>query len=69
MPVNPDTFQSIITNWLGKLKDSYKLLLDNHKTDLENSVPLLGIEIDNQLNFEKHVAVLCQKAGCQLNAL
>ena len=35
----------------------------------ENSVTLLGIEIDNKLNFEKHVTALCQKAGRQLNSL
>ena len=32
---------------------------------MENSVTLLGIEIDN----EKHVTALCQKSGSQLNAL
>ena len=30
---------------------------------------LLGIKIDNKLDFEKHVTTLCQKAGRQLNAL
>ena len=69
MVVNPDKFQFIIINRLGKLKDSYELLIDNHKIDLENSITLLSIEIDNRLNFEKHVTALCQKAGCQLNAL
>ena len=29
----------------------------------------LGIEIDNKLNFEKHVTAPCQKAGRRLNAL
>ena len=67
--VNPDKFQSIIINRLGKLKDSYELLIGNHKLDSENSVTVLGIEIDNKLNFEKHVTALCQKAGSQLNAL
>ena len=31
MVVNPDKFQSVIINRLGKLKDSYELLTDNHK--------------------------------------
>ena len=38
MVVNPDKFQSMIINRLGKLKDSYKALIDNHKTDSENFV-------------------------------
>ena len=33
------------------------------------SLTLLGIEIDNKLNFEKHITALCQKFGRQLNAL
>ena len=69
MVVNPDKFQPIIINRLEKLKDSYRPLTDNHKIDSENSVTLLGIEIDNKLNFEKHVTELCQKAGRQLNSL
>ena len=69
MVVNPDKFPSIIINRLGKLKNSYELLTDNYKIDLENSVTLLGIEIDNYLNFEKHVEAQCQKVGRQLNAL
>ena len=53
-------------NRLGKLKHSSKLLIDNHKNDSENSTTLLGIKIDNKLNFEKHVKALCQKAGCYI---
>ena len=69
MVVNPNIFQSIVINRLGRLKNSYYLLIDNHKIDSENSVTLLGIEIDNKLNFEKHVTAQCQKADRQLNAL
>ena len=43
--------------------------IDNHKIGSENSVTLLGIKIDNKLNFEKHVTALCQKPGRQLNGL
>ena len=69
MVVNPDKFQSIIINRLGKLKDSYELLIDNHKIDSENSLTLLGIKIVNKLNIETHVTPLCQKASRQLYAL
>ena len=69
MVVNPGKFQPTIINRLGKLKDSHELLIDNHKIDSENSLTLLDIEIDNKLNFEKHVTELCQKAGRQLNSL
>ena len=66
MVVNPHKFQSVIINRLGKLKNSYELLIDNHKIDSENSVTLLGIEIDNKLNFGEHVTTVCQKVGRQL---
>ena len=56
--VNPDKFQSITINRLGKLKTFYELLIDNHKIHSANSVTLLGIEIDNKLNFRKHVTAL-----------
>ena len=69
MVVNPDKIQSIISNRLEKFKNYYKLLIDNHKIDLENSITLSGIETDNKLNFEKHVTALCQKPSHQLNAL
>ena len=34
-----------------------------------SSVKLLGIEIDNKLNFEKYVFNIDQKASNQLNAV
>ena len=35
----------------------------------EDVVRLLGVNIDNQLNFDQHINNLCRKAGQQLNAL
>ena len=34
----------------------------------ENSVKLLGIEVDNKLSFEQHISIHCNKASNQLNA-
>ena len=33
MEANPDKFKSVIINKLGKLKDSYELLIDNYKNN------------------------------------
>ena len=60
MVVNPDKFQPTIINRLRKLKNSYELLIDNHKIDSENYVTLLGFKIDSKPIFEKHVTTLCQ---------
>ena len=62
-------YKSVTINKLRMSKNSYGLLIGNHKIDSENSVTSLGIEIDNKLNFGRHVTTLCQKTGCQLNAL
>ena len=69
MVVNLDKFQSIIINRLRRLKNSYELLIDIHKTDWKNFVALLGIKIDNKVNFENHVTTVCWKASRQLNVL
>ena len=42
--VNSEIFLSIIINRLVKLKDSYKLLIDEHEIDSENSVTLLDMK-------------------------
>ena len=36
---------------------------------MESSVKLLHIEIDNKLNFEKHISNTCKNASNQLNAI
>ena len=43
--------------------------IENKKITSEHSVTLLGIEMENQQNFENHVSTLCKKAGSQLTAI
>ena len=35
----------------------------------ENCMKLLGVEIDNNFSFEKHICTLGKKASSQLNAI
>ena len=69
MIVNPEKFQAIVVKRNTKMKDSYPLNINDLTINYENSVKLLGIEIDNRLSFEKHVSTLCNKASNQLNAI
>ena len=44
------------------MENKYEMFVENKKTISEHSsVRLLGIKIDNQLNFENHVSTLCKK--------
>lgn len=69
MIVNPEKFQAIVVKKNAKMKDSYPLFINDQTINSENSVKLLGIEIDNKLSFEKHISNLCKKASNQLNAI
>ena len=43
----------------------------NHNVTIQSvsNVKLLGVNIDVELNFNHHIALLCNKAGRQINAL
>ena len=72
MIVNPDTCQSMIDMYLKKdKKDQSKSVLNMKGVELtiESAVKLLGIEIGNKLNFEKHISNICKKASNQLNTI
>ena len=60
MIVNPDKFQSMT---ISSKKDLTKSVLNKNGVELtmKSSLKLLGIEIDNKLNFEKHISNIFQK--------
>ena len=66
MVTNPDKFQVM---FLG-LNEKHKLRLniEGVKISATKNVKLLGIEIDNQLRFSKHVKTLCDKTNKKVNA-
>ena len=69
MIVNPDKFQAIIFNRNPGNENAYTLKFDNTEIQTSSEVLLLGIEIDNNLNFKKHIHQLVKKAAGQLNFL
>ena len=68
MTVNPDKFQSMIISLKKDLRKSV-LNINGVELTMESSVKLLDIEIDKQLNFEKHISNICKKASNQVNAI
>ena len=69
MIVNPEKCQPIVVKKNAKMKDSYPLNINDQTIDSENSVKLLGIEIDNNLSFEQHISTLYNKLSNKLNAI
>ena len=67
MIANPDKFQAIILSRNSSKQDTYQLKFDNNVIQSSPEVILLGMEIDNKLNFNKHVHQLVKRAGGQLN--
>ena len=66
MIANPDKFQSFNTTYVDIRID---IKIGQQSIKSESYVKLLGVRIDNKLNFDSHISKLCQNAFAQLNAL
>ena len=68
MIVKPDKFQSLI---MCSDKDLSKSVLNTNVVEvtIESSAKLLSIEIDNKLDFKKHISNIRKKASNQLNVI
>ena len=68
MKANPEKFQAIA---IGKKsnKENITFNIDGLQIKCEDDVNLLGLTIDFNLNFNKHISNLCKKASRQLNVL
>ena len=66
---NSDKFQVIVVHHNKNINENYILTANNVEIESKDSVKLLGIEIDNKLLFDKHIASLCKKAANQLHAI
>ena len=69
MIVNPKKFQSIIIDRQNKENLSQEISFEGTTIKSQDNVTLLGLEIDNKLNFDKHISILCKKSAGQLNAI
>jgi hypothetical protein len=56
---------------IGKKSFDHKIVfeLKGNRIESENDVKLLGVTIDYELKFDKHISDICKKASRQLNVL
>ena len=67
MKANPDKYQTITFG--NKQNEAMTLKIDNAQIDSQDSVKLLGICIDNKLNFSQQASSVCKKASKKVNAM
>ena len=63
MIANPGKLQAMVITSFSKMENIHEMYIENKKITSEHFVRLLGTEIDNQLNFDNHVSMLCKKAA------
>ena len=70
MKANPSKFQLMFLKPnRSNMSVPCNIQIDNCKINSSDEVSLLGITIDNKLNFDQHVLKLCKKAARQLKIL
>ena len=68
MQTNPDKFQAIAVGKKTYAKEPV-FYIESANISCDEVVKLLGIDIDYQLNFDKHIKNICSKASQQLSVL
>ena len=69
MIINPDKFQAIFLNKKKSNLTNIPLTIDNQTIKSVPSVELLGIHLDDRLNFNLHISYIFRSIANQLNAL
>ena len=69
LQANPAKFRSMLLKNKTVNAEDFNIIVDNDILNLTDDMTVLGISIDNKLNFNSHVSSMCNKAGRQLNVL
>ena len=64
---NTDKFQSILLS--RRYVDDFDTNTCGHIIFRGKSLKMLGVTLDDKLNFKEHIRNMCQTASCQINAL
>ena len=68
MQANPPKFQAMVLNRQGNTTNLV-FNIDTVTLKPNTSVKLLGVHLDNQLNFNEHIRYISTKCGKQVNAM
>ena len=69
MIINSGKFQAIIIDRKKPNLTNIPLTIDNQTIKSVPSLELLGIHLDDKLNFNLHISSICRSATNKLNAL
>ena len=69
MIANPEKFHALLVKKDRTDTTGHKISIQGKTIKSEDSVKLLGINLDHKLNFDNHISDLCKKAATQLNVL
>ena len=64
LKANPEKFEAMI---LGKKTYDFNFKIGNVEIDKETSINLLGVNLDNKLNFSKHISNICARVHNQIH--
>ena len=66
---NTGEFQGMILSGSQISDDDKFLYVNNHSAQCRNKVKLLGVYVDNNLNFNYHISSICKKASNHVSVL
>ena len=66
LKANAEKFQAMI---LGKKTYDFNFKIGNVEIDKEMSIDLLGVNLDNKLNFSKHISNVCRRVHNQIQVI
>ena len=69
MIANPSKFHALLIKKDQTTTSGERISIQGKTIKSEDSVKLLGIQLDYKLNFDPHISALCKKAATQLNVL
>ena len=69
LETNTSKFQSMLLKKKSVNAEDFNIIADNDTVNVTDTINVLGVNIDDKLNFNSHLSNICNKAGRQLDVL